>query len=64
MAAATTKVPAAQILANNCNLDIKNPSAKQDLEHLSPEALLDSILSKESQIAAIMAEIRATLELS
>jgi len=54
-------VPAAQILANNCNLDLKNPSTKQDLEHLSPEALLDSIMAKEQKIAAIMAQIRATL---
>ena len=54
-------VPAAQLLANNCNLDLKNPSAKQDLKHLSPEAVLDSIMAKEQKIAAIMAEIRATL---
>src|SRR5438445_8237589 len=31
------KVPAETILANNCNLDIKNPNAKQDFEHLPPE---------------------------
>src|SRR5207245_589482 len=31
------RVPAKDILANGCNLDIKNPSAKQDFEHLPPE---------------------------
>jgi type I restriction enzyme M protein len=55
------KVPAATILANGCNLDIKNPSAKQDLEHMPPEQLSDSILRKEQRIAELMAEIKAVL---
>jgi len=55
------KVPAAEILANNCNLDIKNPNAAQDLKHLPPEQLVDSILEKEQRIAVIMAEIREML---
>lgn len=52
------KVPAKDILANGCNLDIKNPSAKQDFEHLPPEKLADDILQKELRIAEIMQEIK------
>jgi type I restriction enzyme M protein len=55
------QVPAADILANGCNLDIKNPSARQDLEHMPPEQLADSVLRKEQRIAELMAEIKAAL---
>jgi type I restriction enzyme M protein len=55
------KVPAAGILANGCNLGIKNPNSKQDLEHMPPEQLADSILQKERRIAELMAEIKAVL---
>jgi type I restriction enzyme M protein len=43
------------------NLDIKNPSAKQDFEHLPPEKLVDDILKKEQRIAELMAEIKQLL---
>jgi type I restriction enzyme M protein len=43
------------------NLDIKNPSRKEDLEHLPPAELAESILAKEKQIAAIMEEIKSML---
>lgn len=43
------------------NLDIKNPSAKQDFEHLPPEQLADDILKKEQRIAELMAEIKQLL---
>jgi len=43
------------------NLDIKNPSAKQDFEHLPPEQLADDILKKEQRIAELMAEIKQML---
>ena len=33
------KVPAAELLANGCNLDRKNPRAKEDITHLPPEQL-------------------------
>src|SRR6266508_6391682 len=55
------KVPATDILANGCNLDIKNPNSKQDLEHMPPEPLADSILRKEQRIAELMGEIQAVL---
>jgi type I restriction enzyme M protein len=52
------KVPAVELLANNCNLDRKNPHAKEDITHLPPEQLAQSILQKEQRIAAIMSEIK------
>ena len=56
------KVSVEQILANECNLDIKNPNARQDLEHLPPEQLVDDIMAKERRILEILGEIRAVLE--
>jgi type I restriction enzyme M protein len=55
------KVPAKMILNNGCNLDIKNPSAKEDLEHLPPARLVETIVAKEQRILEIMSDIRAML---
>lgn len=55
------RVPAAELLANACNLDRKNPRAKADLEHLPPEQLVQSILQKEVRIAEILGEIKSAL---
>jgi type I restriction-modification system DNA methylase subunit len=55
------KVPAAKVIENGYNLDIKNPNGKADLEHLPPEQLTESILKKEMRIAEIMAEIKQVL---
>ncbi len=55
------KVHAQEVLQNGCNLDIKNPNNKQDLEHLPPEQLVEDILSKERRIMEIMGEIKAVL---
>jgi type I restriction enzyme M protein len=62
------KVRAADVIVTNgggdvvsVNLDIKNPSRKEDLEHLPPAELAESILAKEKQIAAIMDEIKSLL---
>ncbi|NLH74987.1 MAG: N-6 DNA methylase [Verrucomicrobia bacterium] len=55
------KVPASELLANNCNLDRKNPRAKEDITHLPPEQLVASILEKEQRIAEIMGNIRKLL---
>ena len=55
------KVPVEQILANECNLDIKNPNAREDLEHVPPEQLVEDILKKEQRIAEIMLEIKQAL---
>jgi len=55
------KVPAEDLLANNCNLDRKNPRAKQDITHLPPEKIVAGILEKERRIAEIMERIRGLL---
>ena len=56
------KVAAKEILDNNCNLDLKNPNAQSDFEHLPPEHLVDDILTKEIRITEIMKEIKDLLE--
>ena len=55
------RVPSAELLANGCNLDRKNPRAKEDITHLPPEQLAASILAKEQRIAEIMGNIRTLL---
>ncbi|MGN6552137.1 MAG: type I restriction-modification system subunit M [Verrucomicrobiota bacterium] len=55
------KMPAAELLANGCNLDRKNPRAKEDITHLPPEQLAADILKKEQRIAEIMGNIRNLL---
>ena len=55
------KVTAKQLLDNGCNLDVKNPSAKDDFEHLPPEQLVESILTKERQIVGLLEDLRAEL---
>jgi type I restriction enzyme M protein len=55
------KVPAAELLANGCNLDRKNPHAKEDITHLPPAQLAADILKKEQRIADIMGNIQKQL---
>ena len=55
------KVPVAELLANNCNLDRKNPRGKEDITHLPPEQLVESILKKEQRIAEIIGGIKKLL---
>jgi type I restriction enzyme M protein len=52
------KVSAAELLANNCNLDSKNPRAKIDITHLPPDQLAASILEKEQRIAEIIGNVQ------
>ncbi|MBU6400868.1 MAG: hypothetical protein KGS61_11160 [Verrucomicrobia bacterium] len=40
------------------NLDRKNPRAKEDITHLPPERLAQSILAKERRIAEILLKIK------
>ena len=51
----------ADLLAAGCNLDRKNPRARQDIAHLPPEQLAASILEKEQRIAEIMGRIQKLL---
>jgi len=55
------RVPAAEILADGCNLDRKNPRSKEDITHLPPEQLAASILEKERRIAEIVGNIQGLL---
>ena len=43
------------------NLDLKNPSAAEPLEHLPPEQLADEILEKERRIIEIVEDIKRQL---
>ena len=54
-------MPAADLLAANCNLDRKNPRAKEDIAHLPPEQLAASIMEKERRILEIVADIQKLL---
>jgi type I restriction enzyme M protein len=56
------RVPVEELLANGCNLDRKNPSAKKDFEYLSPEQLIDNILAKELLILDVIEEIKQILK--
>ncbi len=53
---------AKELLENGCNLDRKNPSAKEDITHLPPQELAASILEKERRIAEIVAGIQKLLK--
>lgn len=55
------RVPAAELLANNCNLDRKNPRGNKDITHLPPAEIAANILEKERRIAEIMANIGSIL---
>ncbi len=55
------RVTAAELLAAGCNLDRKNPRAKEDITHLPPAQLAESILQKERRIAEIMGNIQKLL---
>jgi len=46
----------------SANLDLKNPRGGEDLEHVPPEKLVASIVEKEQQILALMAEIQEVLQ--
>jgi type I restriction enzyme M protein len=55
------KVSADEVARNDYNLDLKNPSAQTDFEHLPPEQLVEDILAKERRIAELLEEIKAAL---
>lgn len=55
------KIPATEIVANSFNLDQKNPRGKEDITHLPPEQLVESIMEKEKKILEIMENIKTIL---
>ena len=54
-------VPVEQVIENDCNLDLKNPSSQEALVHRPPEELLHSIADKETRILQLMETIRRSL---
>ncbi len=62
------KISASDVLKYNTegnllsvNLDIKNPSSAETLEHLPPEQLAEDIIKREQRILELMEEIKAEL---
>lgn len=51
------QVSAADVLANNTNLDLKNPHAKAGLEHANPKDLIVSMRSHETEVMRLLREI-------
>ena len=43
------------------NLDVKNPVAKEDITHLPPEQLVESVLQKERRIGEILVNVQHLL---
>lgn len=56
------KVPASELLANNCNLDRKNPCSATDFEHMAPELLAGEILAKEQLVIELVKDILGHLK--
>jgi type I restriction enzyme M protein len=44
------------------NLDVKNPIAAAEMEHLPPEKLVEDILRKEERITELLREVRGMLD--
>ncbi|MFC1978031.1 N-6 DNA methylase [Chloroflexota bacterium] len=55
------KVPVTVIANSGYNLDLKNPQSKEDVIHLPPGQLVESILQKERSIIEIMGRIKKTI---
>lgn len=55
------RAKAKDVLANGCNLDIKNPRGAEALEHLPPERLAANIAEKNKRIGEIIESIRNVL---
>jgi type I restriction-modification system DNA methylase subunit len=56
------RVPVGKVVANDYNLDLKNPASEDALVHRPPEELAASILEKEQRIAEIMVQIVQALK--
>lgn len=55
------KVSAEAVRNNGYNLDLKNPAAQADSEHLPPEDLIRDILARERVVADLLEQIQADL---
>jgi type I restriction enzyme M protein len=52
------RVTAESILANGCNLDLKNPHAKASLTHADPKELVASLRAHEQAVMQLLNEIK------
>lgn len=55
-------VPAADIIADNFNLDLTPPSAADDLAHRPPAELLSELIATEQQILSLLTSLQQDLE--
>jgi type I restriction enzyme M protein len=51
------KVGAADVAARAYNLDVKNPNAKQAIEHVAPEVLVARMREHEGEVLRLLGEI-------
>jgi type I restriction enzyme M protein len=51
------KVSAADVAARGYNLDVKNPNAKQELEHIAPAELVARMRQHEGEVMRLLGEI-------
>ncbi|MDP9190487.1 MAG: type I restriction-modification system subunit M [Acidobacteriota bacterium] len=56
------RVPVDELFKSACNLDRRNPRGRENVAHLPPEQLMDTILQRQTQIAALLAAMKAELE--
>jgi type I restriction enzyme M protein len=55
------RVPVEQVMEDNYNLDVKNPSSQEALVHRPPEELAEDILRTEQRIVMLVGRIRESL---
>jgi type I restriction enzyme M protein len=53
------KVKAAEIVMRGYSLDLKNPNAKQGLEHVPPAELVARMRGNEAEVQKLLGEIEA-----
>lgn len=51
------KVSASAIIERGYNLDVKNPRAKDELDHLAPELILDRMMTTQAKLETLLREI-------
>ena len=55
------RVPVAEVMDNDYNLDLKNPASQEAMVHRPPEELVAGIVEKEQRILALMARIQTAI---
>ncbi|MDR2241131.1 MAG: SAM-dependent methyltransferase, partial [Zoogloeaceae bacterium] len=53
------KISAEDVIAKSYNLDVKNPNAKQELEHIAPMELVARMRQHENEVMRLLGEIEA-----